>query len=387
MMTLVPPSVDSNFDSFLHQLHQDSSRRLEELPKPAPTAAPTSSPLAQEPDAKIAADKAAQIEAQWKMQIKERKRLERERRAVAQKEAVRKKAAEGLAQAFAPAPQQDMPPEPQTPKSLAKAKLRCQEQQREEERERQRQEELKHREQWELNDWGPLFEQNRREIREKHRKAAEDDICRLQYERERMSIEDAAAARFVREVDAECTRRSQNSGHKEVGEDFVNKAIDQERAKERRAEGERQLQIMERRKEELRKDQEYIEWREKVRTERLRQVRLDERDRGGPEVDRLAKIGRDYAREAELHRLKVLEQQRKRAEEHAQERLQGDVVVSPRDILKEAQRKAEQQAQQRAQEVPIKREAEEFDTILARHRLARQQERKRGGMTPRWGLT
>jgi hypothetical protein len=243
--------------------------------------------------------------------------------------------------------------------------------------------------QWEQNEWGPLLERNRREIREKHQKVAEESLSRMHYEHEGMTREDAASASFVREVAAECARRCQNVSHKaqaaEAGDDFVKKAMDDEKEKERLAEFERQEQIRQRQKDDLKKDQEYIEWREKVRAERCRQVRIQERERGGPEVDRLAKIGRDYAREAELHRQEVLKTQQKRAEDKAQEAQKTD-IRSPRAILEEAQRKAEQQARHRAEEQPVKKEAEEFDTILARHRLAHQQERKRGGATPRWGL-
>jgi len=383
MTTIIPPAPDPNFNSFLQQMHEESGRRLAELPKAPKPATPPSGPTDAEIEAQSAAEKAAQVEADWKAQVKERKRLERERR-LAEEKAAREQASQ-------PTQQQHPPPEPepQTPRSLAKRKLRDQEQQREEEREKQRQEELRVKLQWEQDEWGPLLRQNRQAIREKHKKAEEDFLNRMRYEHERMSSEDAAAARFACEVAAECARRSHDKSHKadatEAGDNFVKNAVEAEKEKKRRAEFDRQEQIRERQQEDLKKDQEYIEWRAKVRAERCRQVRIDERDRGGPEVDRLAKIGRDYAREHEVHRQQVLEQQRRRAEEVAQERLKT-TSLSPRDILKEAQKKAEQQAQQRAKEEPVQREAEEFDTILARHRLARQQERKRGERTPRWGL-
>merc|ERR550537_258178 len=142
---------------------------------------------------------------------------------------------------------------------------------------------------------------------------------RMQYEQERMSSEDFATASFVREVGNKCRWLSQDKSHKaeavEAGNAYVSKVLEAQKAQEKVAEFERQEQMRQRQKDDLRKDQEYIEWREKVRAERCRQVRIDERDRGGPEVDRLAKIGRDYAREHEVFRQEVLEQQRKRAEE------------------------------------------------------------------------
>lgn len=364
-------------------MHEESAKRLAELPEPAKPATPPSAPTQAEIDAQIAQKEAADVEADWRAQVKERKRLERERRIADELAAQR--------QASLPPQRQQTPPEPepQTPRSIAKSKLRRQEQLLAEERERQRQAELQEKLQWEQNEWGPLLEQNRREIREKHRKVAEEDRSRMHYEQERMTQEDAAAACFAREVAAECVRRSQEKDSRtkaaQAGDDFVQMVVDDKKEKARCAELERQEQIRQRQKEDLKKDQEYIEWREKVRAERCRQVRIDERDRGGPEVDRLAKIGRDYAREAEQNRQKVLETQRKRAEDATQEKMKTN-MGSPRAILEEAQKKAEQQARQRAEETPVKREAEEFDTILARHRLARQQERKKGGTTPRWGL-
>jgi len=210
-----------------------------------------------------------------------------------------------------------------------------------------------------------------------------------------MAREEAHSAAFHAKLRAECWDREVL--HKSIADPALEAAVKAAVARKeqekcwalQREEARRQAAEEERRQEIVRKDKEYAEWKQQVHAERCRRRRIEEREAPTREEElsekrRLELQGRDFYREKELRQMSVLEDMVKRATDNSKK--VQDNGLSPKDVLENARMLAAKQREERIakEKDPVRLEAELWDTLLAKNRLAKQQER--ANRTPRWGV-
>eukprot|EP00811_Abedinium_folium_P001641 NODE_11505_length_1282_cov_8.392208.p1 GENE.NODE_11505_length_1282_cov_8.392208~~NODE_11505_length_1282_cov_8.392208.p1 ORF type:complete len:334 (-),score=85.12 NODE_11505_length_1282_cov_8.392208:279-1154(-) len=210
-------------------------------------------------------------------------------------------------------------------------------------------------------EWGPLFAQHRlrtRQNREEEERTARENRAALEAaelrERKAMGGEDAASSTFVAAANEECRRVMAEGCAADAADLLVaqqiledmREALRQARHCEellaRNAEADRQ-------QEEKRQAQDYAAWKASVSA--ARGIR------------------------------KSVEEAAERAS--AEALLARELGMSPRRLLEQTRARAEEQKRVREFVDPIKAEQELFDTLLAKNRVVRQQERSR---TQRWGV-
>lgn len=254
------------------------------------------------------------------------------------------------------------------------------------------------KETWLQAEWEPLLARRREQARaqraDEERAAAEAAaLARSLAEREKeerehqeaarlrevqgMAAEDAASTAFVATADAECERRSavpvDGATAAAVAQVLANPSRelwwqlqDAERSFEAAA---RQRALQQQREE-----SDYREWREQVRSARLRERRLEgrrwETHRDAEAKRSLELQGRDFWREQEIQHEELL----RATEAAARERAAGlqQAGCSPRGLLQEARSLAERQRAERERDLPRRLEQEQWESLLAKTRLARQ---------------
>lgn len=313
-------------------------------------------------------------ETQWQDQVRQRKQRERNLRAEAlraqQEQQAQAEAAAAAALDSAPVPMQQPP-------SLEAVALSQIEQE------------------YELN-----LAEKRKQLR-LERETAERQVREAQQlvqqnltrEVEAMACEDRAAATFMTNVKIEAQHRSAEPVTLDAAtatliqtllaarQDYIVKQHEleqqrrQEEAEAQRLEWERQ-------------DREYREWRNSVREMRCCRQRLQ--DCGVPnttEMKQSPAIDLDafeQLREQEVKHKALLDDALQRAAADSQ-RLR-DLGDSPRRLLGKARQLAERQKEVREKTDPVKMEQELWDSLLAKNRHARQQERMSKTSGSRWGL-
>jgi len=244
-------------------------------------------------------------------------------------------------------------------------------------------------------EWTKSFAQHREQLRSDRGM----EFRRARDEREAMAREDSAAASFFASAVAECERRAgvflarqepdavAAASH---GEGILARR-EQERQQARAQVEARKLAEKDRLLvEERRKDRDYAEWKEKIHAERYQRKRAEEH-MGADVSEMISKFGlqgRDSLIEQEDRTRILIKESRLRAEETARSlKVSGH---DPRDILDRAKYLADQQAKVKVEKEPERMEQELWEKMLAKTRLARQQERSQNQMshTPRqrWGL-
>lgn len=248
---------------------------------------------------------------------------------------------------------------------------------------------------WLQSEWEPLLTKHRQQVRA--RRASEEEQKRhevdrvaaaLTWERQAMAREDAATMSYVQFADTESNNRASTAVTSSVI-DAMNavlkcRASEAQWTNEHEEQRIRAEQIAAKQEAEL-KETDYREWRQQVRSSRCRRQRSAERnspERPLAEQRQLELQGRDWFREHEFQQKHVLDSSLQQAE--AQVQRMKERGGSPRRALEEARALADQQRRVRDETEPVKVEQELWETLLAKNRLSRQQERS--SRTPRWGV-
>ncbi|CAE7242228.1 unnamed protein product [Symbiodinium pilosum] len=244
-------------------------------------------------------------------------------------------------------------------------------------------------ERWLETEWQPQLMKRKQEARSIRMEAEEaarrkqiSEAERVRYEHGRMEAEDDAVRAFENTSERECQRLSARAQTPRVAASIA-RSIEmvlemrgleirwKQSLEERRlAEQEALLHLMEERKE-----RDYREWRVLVHEERLRRLRVQNREAHREaslrEWKRLELLGRDALREEELKQSAALEAalvksdwQKKRLQE------QG---ISPHRVLEEAKLLAEKQRKTLEEVGPKQAEQELWEALLTKNRLARAQ--------------
>jgi len=229
-------------------------------------------------------------------------------------------------------------------------------------------------------EWEPMLAQHREAARARRREEArlerearEQDELSRRREMEAMAAEERASKSFVSWADAE--RRRIEAAPVDPGVRAAAEALLLQRMADRRQLREledmrMQAEANQRRKEEERKEREYREWKQQVRSSRCQQHLFQ---------------AQETSHERALHGQSSLEATVQKAEaERANFKDRGG---SPRRLLEKARAMADEQRKQRDTKEPARVEQELWDSLLAKNRLAKQQERGlKTPRTPRWGL-
>eukprot|EP00930_Biecheleria_cincta_P046546 TRINITY_DN32101_c0_g1_i1.p1 TRINITY_DN32101_c0_g1~~TRINITY_DN32101_c0_g1_i1.p1 ORF type:complete len:396 (-),score=122.56 TRINITY_DN32101_c0_g1_i1:111-1298(-) len=389
----VPVHCDADFESFLQQLHAATTKNLEVIPKTTAETGPD--PFFEglrRQDEEARQRKAAhslrwteldkelskkENEAQWRKQIAQKKEEERlMKEAAAAAAAAAEEAAREAEQALR---WKATPKCVFQPDSSAKEARIAQE------------------EQWLEEEWAPRLALRQQEARQKRleenrlqQEAWEAEVARLNREQAAMAREDQDSTAFVSCAEAERQRLEQEAKTPR-GKRLMDKAAEavlerrgaeirwQQNLQQRRMKEAEEL----RRREEQQKEHDYRQWRERIRQDRCKQQRLQERLK---ELDaekvaehrRLELQGRDPVREMEVKTQAALENAVREAQ--AESRRMQERGVSPRRALDEALRLAELQRKKKQEQEPVRAEQELWDALLAKNRLARKQAK-----SPRWG--
>merc|ERR1712039_446637 len=203
-----------------------------------------------------------------------------------------------------------------------------------------------------------------------------------------MAREDAASSSFVEAAEVECDSRAYATVSQlvmDAAEAVLRSRAAEDRWLHEREEQRIRAEQVKARHEAEQKEKEYREWRQEVRSQRCRRQRSAERtspERYKEEQRKLELQGRDWFREQELHQKQILDSSLQHADDQVQRmRERGG---SPRRALEEARALADQQRRVRDETEPVKAEQELWETLLAKNRISRQQERS--SRTPRWGV-
>jgi len=398
----------STFDATLQALLKDPFRKLGSLPPGRAGSPQVADPAVlsaawHEAEARrrseAARGRAAELDArskdrevQWRLQVTQRKEVERERRRQAEEEAA-------AATAEAPQPPSVAAPEDSSPLGQARAKWAAEAAARERERASTIVAQREQAQQWLDSDWAPALARQREDLRAKRQvevQQKEQQLAEVRREMTAMGAEDRASRAFYAAAEAECARRTAAAaapGPAQTEELARAMRRCQEEAqwrREREASDERAKKKQEE-QEERRRWLEYREWREKVREERCCQQRIREREEPcDADLETIRKLelqGRDYYLEKQSQQRRTMEA----SLEHAALKTQSarEAGESPRRRLEDARQRAEQQKCFKAQQEPQKVEQELWDSMLAKNRLARTQDRAASGTvasTPRrWG--
>jgi len=247
---------------------------------------------------------------------------------------------------------------------------------------------------WLDDEWLPHLEGHRRELRAKRameEQQVDESRKMLQRERDAMLREDVASAAFVAYAFDQCQQRSAQA---RVEEDpsvrgAVQTLLATKEAERFRLAQRRQAEEISERQEAQKQEIDYQEWKREVRSTRCRRKRLEDHDTGteiGREEDeerrQLQMQGRDYFKEKEMINQSALEDTLHRATVNANNMKESG--LSPRRALEEARQKAAFAKSQRTQVEPVKVEQEMWESLLAKNRHARRQEKS--SRTPRWGV-
>jgi hypothetical protein len=236
---------------------------------------------------------------------------------------------------------------------------------------------------WLDDEWGPQLQRHRERLRAerlaKQQSENEDRQIReqaFQRETEAMAREDAASSSFAESARAECQRRSSAAALQDIMaqtavQEILAARLDQ-LCQERELEL-RRLQAEEdaRRNEAERRERDYKAWKSEVRNARYRQSHNSQHQ-----------IVPSEAGEEELQKKRVLEDALHRATLDAL-RLH-EKGLSVRSCLDDARSLATSEKKTRDQMEPARAEQELWESMLAKNRRARQQERS--SRTPRWGI-
>jgi len=263
-------------------------------------------------------------------------------------------------------------------------------------------------EEWLGKEWQPRLNRHRDDLRayregvaRREREALLAVAAAEAREAQAMAREEAHSRKFMAQVTAQCKRRAASwfnmtdgTMHAIVQTTIYRKQQEiliafQRLAAQKAAEEEEQRQ------EAARKDREYSEWKQQVRAERCRRRRLEEREIPIKEDEFFQKRelelqGRDFYREREKQQMFLLEDTLKLATENSRKLQESG--LSPKDVLENARMLATKQSEEHVvrKTDAVKVEGELWDTMLARNRLAKQQERfdptPRTNRTPRWGV-
>lgn len=400
-------SSSRELDAFLQGLLVDSTKRLESMP----VVGPSKDPLLLARERREEEDRARQAAAQarmavieekaskhldeeacWREQVRHRKETERR----LAREAAEVAAAKVAALAVVPEPVDD------SPLAAARRMWSADDMARGIAREEVAAAQRREAENWLDQEWLPRLNQHRDELRAhreglaRRERAALDAIAAAERrESADMGREDARSVAFRAQLTAECKHRE--ALHKSVADPALDAAVkatlarkEQERCWALQREEARRQEVEEERRQEIaRKDKEYAEWKQQVHAERCRRRRLEEREAPAREEDisekrRLELQGRDFYREKEQQQMSVLEDMLKRASDHSK-KIQ-DKGISPKEVLENTRKLAAKQREERIakERDPARVEAELWDSLLAKNRLAKQQERM--SRTPRWGV-
>jgi len=381
------------FACFLKTLDAECQRKLDVMPQPNDGIArdPLLIAAAEEKErsllrqarakARVAAMDGAgvgslRIEADWREQVRQRKEADRCRAAAEAKAATA---------AIEAAMQFQVVEQDATPMAVARRNWTANDRAREEERTRVAEIEEAGVRTWLDEEWLPQLENHRQQLRaqrEAHHLEAQEQQRTLQRERDAMTCGDAASAAFVRFAAAECERRSlpvcmtkDPSVHAVAQELWAAQEAERQMARERQAQRQ-QAEESARRQEAEKQEREYKEWKKEIRVARCREARLDNATITNVEED------------VEERRRQLLQQA---LLEDAIERATADTSrlkesgLSPRSILENTRKQAAFDKKQRVDKCVITNvEQEHWESLLAKNRRARQQERT--SRTPRWGM-
>lgn len=390
-------STDAEFEGFLQDLLAKTAASLKAMPPSAAAAAADwaavggdvlQAPRAQREDAaskRQACERARRaamedilfkerpdVEKRWKKEVRQRKEKERKQREFEAAQAAQRELQEEL---VAPACGSQSSPRAAA-REMWHAEARVKEKQKEEAADERRLAEQQLLE----AEWEPMLARHREAARARRQEAAraeqearEEEEASMRRERQAMAGEDRASASFVSRADAECRRLEASPvdpAARMVAEALLLRHRSDRRRLSELEDQRKQAEANQRRKEEESKEREYRHWKEQVRSGRCQQHRPQ---------------GQDLMHERGLESQSVLEATLKNAE--AEKRNLKDRGGSPRRLLEKARALADEQRKERDSKEPARLEQELWDSLLAKNRLAKQQERGlKTPRTPRWGL-
>jgi len=216
-----------------------------------------------------------------------------------------------------------------------------------------------------------------RSLAEREKKEHEQQEAARLREVRSMAAEDAATAAFVAAAGVECERRSAVPVDAATGAAVAQVLANPSRElRWQLQDAERSLEAAARRRavQQQREESDYHDWREQVRSARLRERRIEgrrwETHRDAEAKRSLELQGRDFLREQELQHAELL----RATQAAARERAAGLQAAggSPRDLLQEARSLAERQRAERERDLPRRLEQELWESLLAKTRRARQ---------------
>jgi len=333
-------------------------------------------------------------EQQWQETVRQRKTMERRRREFEAAKKVAEKATPELCE-----PPSAVQPAVLSPMAAARVAWHAENHARQRAREEAAQDTAREKERVLEEEWAPLFAQHREQARIKREEEAAaqrevtEAVLRLQqWEFDAMAREDAASASFARNAEAECRRREQMllpadalAAKEAILAEHI---LEQQRLQEQEVKH-RELEASRRAQLEASKEREYQEWKEQIRTARCWQRHMQQQGASDALCGRAERLrqqapARDILLEHDVESKTALEATRRTAEIAAvQLRASGG---SPRRRLEQARAIADKQKQVREAKEPERQEQELWETMLAKNRLAKQQERNSLALrTPRWG--
>lgn len=396
---------DADFGSFLESLTADCHRRMQELPlsrDPVAAAQEASQERSALREAKALrrreeTDKLLRDECgyqgEWRKQVQGRK--EEERRQIAEQE----RAAQVALEAFLEAERRKRLPQPvedNTPMGVARRNWAAQDRARAEEKAAQNAVVEEGVQSWLDKEWLPQLASHRQQLRDQRAAEArhQEELRQiLQREQDAMAAEDASSSSFVIYVAAECERitsllKGQQDEHApaaSVVRAYWEAAQTARQAAEEAEAKRREAELAAQRLEAAQSERDYQAWKEEVRSARTRRTRLEDTDSSSANVapkHRPEMACKSYAVDKEDACQSLIEETMKRAAKDAS--FLQEKGSSARSVLEETRRKATLEKNQREHVDAAKAEKDLWESMLAKNRRARQQERE--SHTPRWGV-